>query len=522
MSAALVPEQVIPAKAFDGESGVAAVVTKKPPPNTTELQAHLVKACGLECKFEFLRDRTHIRIPFGGGVVPGGQTKTWMQYHEDEHAMSLMRVALARYGREPTKGIITDIVRYMARQNYSDPVLDYLESVHGTWDGTHRVQDFFGAYIDVRPSVAGFSAAELRKFSIVFVTMLVARRYWPGLAWPFMIVLQGHQGVGKSGPIEVLAGARGYASVKKSLSGKEVETNIHKSSPLVCEVAEVDGMTEGARNALKTAVSERHISFRPLYANETYEYGKRWVYIGTTNDEHFLPPGEEAHRRFIPLAVGAGLDEGYDKVDTAEAKRRVARTAQDRDQLFAEAILYWELACANAGEQPRDNEGRSLCVEAAASPQALYDQFDISVEPKKMRTLSQRVMLEAPGQPLAEAITGLGIKLLVVDSVKVALMADRRLPDDGRWSTTTLPQALRKAGYVSGRITTGRYWAHPDYTFSPDPEVSKAAEVSVGRKDTERRVRGMFLQDVGISIVNAWSECDGDVIPIGASSSKAL
>jgi predicted P-loop ATPase len=136
-----------------------------------------------------------------------------------------------------------------------------------------------------------------------------------------MMVMEGHQGAGKSSALEILAG-RDQFSDAQILRLKEKEQQELLSGIWIYEIAELAGKYIDVEG-LKAFLSKMTDSARAAYAHGRTDQRRRCIFIATTNNDQYLKD-VTGNRRFWPVKVG---------VIDLEGLRR------DRDQLWAEAVL---------------------------------------------------------------------------------------------------------------------------------------------------------------------------------------
>ncbi len=221
-------------------------------------------------------------------------------------------------------GIFGRAVEAAAHQNLFHPVRDWLDSLD--WDGVERVPDFFPEMFGPEPS------DYLRTVSKNLFVAAVARAFCPGSKFDHMVILEGPQGIRKSTALFALFGEDWTAEMKASPDDKDFDQTLQG---LWCvEFAELSafGRSDAARIKLQLSVREDYI--RLPYARRFQRFPRQCVFIGTTNDDHYLkdPSGG---RRFWPVrCVFADLE----------------RIRRDREQLWAEAVhryrrkeTWWEI-----------------------------------------------------------------------------------------------------------------------------------------------------------------------------------
>lgn len=227
---------------------------------------------------------------------------------------------------KPAPGPVMDIILQAAKAHPFDPFCDYLKSLQGKWDGVKRVErlwpDYFGA-VD-QNGVPSADPAYLSETARCFLTSVVMRSRFPGCKVDTMPVLFGEQGRKKSSGLEALLPplpSAGYfeLNIGGHLSDKEV-IEVTKGAVII-EDTEMQVSRKADANAYKAFLSKKEDRARPAYGRTVETVRRRFVCVGTTNDEEFLTDNTGS-RRFWPIRIQSGIDP--DKI------------AADRDQIWAE------------------------------------------------------------------------------------------------------------------------------------------------------------------------------------------
>lgn len=200
-------------------------------------------------------------------------------------------------------------------------VKDYLDGL--TWDGTKRLDTLLTDYLGAEDNV--YTRAVMRKS----LCAAVARGVVGGVKYDYMPILAGPQGIGKSTLLNILGGDW-FCDSLTTFEGREAAEMIQ--GYLIIEVGELTAMNRQENNAVKQFLSKPHDVYRAPYARRTAKHPRRCVFFGTSNDTEFLRD-HTGGRRFWPVDVGI-----------EEPKKSVwDDLPKERDQIWAEAYLYWRL-----------------------------------------------------------------------------------------------------------------------------------------------------------------------------------
>lgn len=296
----------------------------------------------------------------------------------------------------------------IATENSYNPIREYLTAL--TWDGVERI-----AHIPEEILSADDNQIN-REIIRRWMISAVARAMQPGCKVDTMLILVGRQGVRKSTFFRVLAGDAYFSDTAVDIRHKDSFAVLQ--GIWIYEWAELEALNRArdaqAANAFITSASDR---FRPSHARLVIDSPRTCVLGGTTNKRQFLDD-ETGARRFWPIIVG---------------DVRIERLTEQRDQLWAEAMTYYE-----AGEQCwLSKEGEAQLIEAQVGHEI--------EDPWSQRVLNQDYII-------AERTTAWILEKAIGKDPALHSRADQM----------RISKILRSAGYESFRMHRGgRFWRIP-------------------------------------------------------------
>jgi len=211
---------------------------------------------------------------------------------------------------------IHEAVQLVAENNPVNCVTDYFELVN--WDREDRLDNLL---ID-------HAHAANSKFTkaVTAITMIsaVARACEPGCKVDSMLILEGSQGCGKSTLIKVLSPlSKLFSDTPLKIGDKD--SYLQLQGKLFYEISEMSSILKANTNETKAFLSASVDTFRVPYAQNTIDYPRRNIFIGTTNDQDYLNDATGG-RRYLPISVGT-VD-----IDSVELIK---------DQIWAEAYYRY-------------------------------------------------------------------------------------------------------------------------------------------------------------------------------------
>lgn len=287
-----------------------------------------------EISADIFRHDQFFGIDIYGQSTPWGGVKG--EEIKDIDAVRIKVWIANRFRFEPDDNRIFQAIKKIADENKFHPVRDYLNGLP-SWDGVERV----GLWLKTYLSASG-PDDYLRAIGTKTLVAMVARAFIPGVKFDQVLILEGNQGIGKSTALKKLAGPEWFSDSHINISDKDGVLNIRGA--WLVELGELGGMRRADTDLLKEFISRTSDRVRVPYGRLPENFPRQGVFIGTTNSVEYLRD-ITGNRRFWPVEVG--------ECDFLAVER-------DRDQLFAEATMLYEL-----GEPLylEDRETRKLAID---------------------------------------------------------------------------------------------------------------------------------------------------------------
>lgn len=249
---------------------------------------------------------------------------------------------LARTHTLPPLGrqTLEEAISMVARRHAFHPPRQHFERLRGTWDQTRRLStwllrccradgllqegedesDRMARLLDLADH--DMLGKYLARVGTWVLMAIVARVMHPGCKFDYMLVLEGGQGMFKSTTAKVL-GLDWFADTGLVLGDKDSYQNLQ--GVLVYEWAELASLSRAEVQKVKQYISSEKDRFRASFDRRARDYPRQVVFIGTTNEAHYLTDGT-GNRRFWPVRVERPVD--------------LAWLRENLDQLYAEAVHY--------------------------------------------------------------------------------------------------------------------------------------------------------------------------------------
>ena len=237
---------------------------------------------------------------------------------------------------------LEEAVIMVGRRHAYHPLRERFEALRGKWDGTQRLPSWLE-----RSCLGGEPMPKehplrryLARVGTWFVMAMVKRILEPGCKFDYMVVFEGGQGRGKSTLARVLSCGY-FADTGLVLGDKDSYQNLQGKS--VYEWAELDALARADVRKVKSFISSETDYFRASFDRRPRDYPRQVVFIGTTNESHYLsdPTG---NRRFWPVRVTRKIDLEWvranleqmlaEAVHRVDANERMYPTEKEQDELF--------------------------------------------------------------------------------------------------------------------------------------------------------------------------------------------
>ena len=299
------------------------------------------------------------------------------------------------------------------------PVRDYLNALP-EWDGVKRIETLFQRCLQADDT--SYIRAVARK---VFAAA-VARILQPGVKFDCVPVLDGAQGIGKSSLFRELVGNE-YYSETLSLTDISDKSGMEKLQGYwIVEIGELAGMKKADIEKVKAFLSTMDDAYRPSYGKVVESHPRQCIIVATVNGDRGYLRDTTGNRRFWVV-----------KCKQKEQMKNFSFSADERDQIWAEAMYLWE-------------NGEKLFLEDELIPEA--------------EAIQREAMEEDDRQGLVEDYLE---TLLPIEWPSMDLY-ERRLWLSGREDPTQQKGTVRRE-----TVTNLEIWSE---CFGNDPSAMKAAD----------------------------------------------
>jgi putative DNA primase/helicase len=253
----------------------------------------------------------------------GTDAGEWLE--EDELEMGAWLVREHGLPSMP-RAALEEAVKMVAGRHRHHPVRDYLATLRGTWDQQKRCNTWLTQVCKAiaPPGLEAITSKYLSRVGTWMLMAMCARVMAPGCKYDYMIIFEGPQGVGKSTLARILGG-EWFADTGLVLGDKDAYQNLQ--GVWVYEIGELDSFSKAEVTKVKQFTSSQRDRFRASFDRRPRDYPRQVIFVGTTNEDHYLSDAT-GNRRSWPVRVGGMIDTDW--------------LRENRDQLLAEALHYFE------------------------------------------------------------------------------------------------------------------------------------------------------------------------------------
>ncbi len=234
---------------------------------------------------------------------------------------------------------LEESVKMVAGRHRYHPVREYLNTLRGRWDGEQRLKMWLRKACHAKADEVPGTDRYLARVGSWVLMAMCARVMDPGCKFDYMVIFEGKQGWGKSTLARALGG-EWFADTGLVLGEKDAYQNLQ--GVWVYEIGELDSFSKAEVTKVKQFASSQKDRFRASFDRRPRDYPRQVIFVGTTNEDHYLTD-LTGNRRFWPVRVGGPVD--------------IQWLRENRDQLFAEALHAYE---AGHRFHPNADEQREL------------------------------------------------------------------------------------------------------------------------------------------------------------------
>ena len=344
---------------------------------------------------------------------------------------------------------LEEAVVMVSKRHRFHPVRAYLDTVRGRWDGEKRLRLWLRRTCLEEDEWDDSDPLQqyLARVGTWFLMAMCARVLTPGVKFDYMLIFEGPQGVGKSTLARTLGG-EWFADTNLVLGDKDAYQVLQ--GVWVQEIPELDAFSRQEVTKVKAFVSSPKDRFRASFDRRAKDYPRQCVFIGTTNEDHYLTDAT-GNRRFWPVSVTRQVDLDW--------------LREHRDQMFAEALHYLD---GGARFHPTHREQRAL-FDSQQQSRTVESAIETAVT-RYLYDEKQKLSLSGENGTLVNETT-------LVDLLQRVGIALEKL-GPGRFHEKQAAAALRKLGWTSHKSSRpGRplVWRRPEVQ-PPVPPASPQAE----------------------------------------------
>lgn len=315
-----------------------------------------------------------------------------------------------KWGYEPSDEKIRSAISVIAFENKYHPVKQWLGALP-VWDEVDRIDSLLTRYIPCEGDPELRAVAGRR-----FMVALVKRIFEPGSQSDYVMILEGAQGIQKSSAFRALVGDDWFSDAAFNVEDKDAVMVIF--SKWLIEFGELSSLDKTTAEHTKAFITRRSDRIRAPFDRKAKDYPRQCLFVGSTNKDQYLKDDTGA-RRFWPFKV--------------EGVCNVQAIAKDREQLFAEALYYYEI------NEPTYLREVHLETKMKAQ-QGTREMHDVLIE-QVAEVLHSMEKLNGGMKPFS-----------MLDLFTTGKLTGVKLD---QYATNRLGAILRKLGYEKRKETTG-------------------------------------------------------------------
>lgn len=268
-------------------------------------------------------------------ITPTGRLQ-WRAFTDPDYTR--VRLVLASQGLEIGLDVVKEGVNLRGDENRFDSAILWLKEAVPKWDGVPRIDSFYPDYFGAEDS------DYTRAVGAYTWTALAARVLDPGHKVDMVPILCSGEGCRKSESIAAMVPDRDFFA-EIDLGLKDDDLSRLMRGRLIAELGEMRGLRKREMGHLKAFITRRFENWVPKYREFAVKFPRRLLFIGTTNETHFLSD-QTGQRRWLPMNIT--------RADTDAIER-------DRVQLWAEGrerFLRAGVAFSMAEELAKEEHGK--------------------------------------------------------------------------------------------------------------------------------------------------------------------
>ncbi len=288
-----------------------------------------------------------------------------------------------------------DYFNVFSRKRSFHEVKDWLAELP-SWDGVARAEKLFVDYLKVDDTPYA------REVTMNFLFGALARIYAPGCEYQTVLVLQGNQGIGKSGILKMLGG-KWHVILSDSVEDPHAVDTIQNG--WLVELEEFWAGSKAEVKALKSFLSRPYDDRRAPYARRAQKSLRHCVFAITINNKEFLKDAT-GNRRYVILHCKAERNDNSGIVRLkkeivaqiwAEALYKFRQKFPDNDAITVAALELSNdarLAAENIAQEHMVDDSVSAEIEGFLNQKIPVEEIWASATKEERRTFFKRGYLE--------------------------------------------------------------------------------------------------------------------------------